>query len=111
MAHQQDKTLWEILVPANSNDGLEFNLDYHKQWDEQVRNISGGLTILKSAKGQWLDPDGELFFDKMIPVRIYCSEPDIDAIIGLTMKHYSQKAVLAYQVSSYVKLVHDKDIK
>jgi len=111
MVPQQDKTLWEILVPANSNDGLEFSLDYHKRWDEQVRNISGGLTILKSAKGQWLDPDGALFLDKMIPVRLYCSEPQLDQIIGITMKHYSQKAVLAYQVSSYVKLVHAKDVK
>ncbi|MBN2052882.1 hypothetical protein JW756_05235 [Candidatus Woesearchaeota archaeon] len=102
------KSLWEILVPANSNDGIEYSIEHHKAWDDRVRGISGGLTILKSAKGQWLDPDGKLFLDKMIPVIIYCTEPEIDEIIQLTIDHYDQKAVMAYQVSSYIKLVHRK---
>ena len=99
------KSLWEILVPANSNEGLEFSLEHHRAWDDKVRSLSGGLTILRTAKGQWLDPDGQFFLDRMIPVRIYCDEPAIDKIIEFTISHYNQKAVLAYQVSSYVKMV------
>ena len=102
------KSLWEILVPSHSNEGIEYRLDYHKEWDKKVRDISGGLTVLRTAKGEWLNDEGRLFFDRMIPVRIYCSEPDIDRIIELTSSHYHQEAVLAYQVSTNVKLVHRK---
>jgi len=101
----KDKSLWEILVPTYSNEGLEFSLEHHKKWDDKIRSLSGGLTILRTARGQWIDPDGKLFFDKMIPVRVYCAEHEIEEIIQFTMSHYEQKAVMAYQVSSYVKLI------
>ncbi len=101
-----NKTLWEILVPNCSNAGSKYSLDHHREWDEKVRSISGGLSILKTAKGQWISPDGKIFFDEMIPVRIYCDEDSIDKIITLTIEHYDQKAVLAYEVSSKVKLVY-----
>ncbi len=100
------KSLWEILVPNFSNDRVKYSLEYHQQWDEKVREISGGLTILKPAKGQWMNYGGVLFSEEMIPVRIYCDEESIDQIIALTMEHYQQEAVLAYEISSRVKLVH-----
>lgn len=98
------KSLWEILVPSYSNEGIEYELTHHQQWDEKVRNISGGLTILRTARGQWINEEGRLFFDRMIPVRVYCTEPDIEKIIDLTLDHYNQEAILAYQVSTNVKL-------
>ncbi len=100
------KSLWEILVPSHSNEGIEYELHHHKEWDEKVRAISGGLTILRTTKGQWVNDEGHLFFDRMIPVRVYCAEPDIDRIIALTLEYYNQEAVLAYEVSSHVKLVY-----
>ena len=103
---QDNKTLWEILVPGYSNQGKEYELDYHKEWDKQVRGIAGGLTVLKTAKGQWISLDDKLFVEKMIPVRIHCTENQIDKIIQITMKHYNQEAVLAYEISSNVKLVY-----
>ncbi len=102
------KSLWEILVPNYANDGIKYSLDYHQQWDEKVRGISGGLTILKPAKGQWMNDGGVLFSEEMIPVRIYCDEASIDQIIELTMVHYQQEAVLAYEISARVKLVHKR---
>ncbi len=102
------KSLWEILVPNCSNENVKYSLDYHHQWDEKVRAISGGLTILKKAKGQWISDGGRLFSEEMIPVRIYCDEASIDQIIELTMVHYQQEAVLAYEISSRVKLVKKK---
>lgn len=104
-----NKSLWEILVPTHSNEGIEYSLDYHHAWDEKVRKISEGLTILKTAKGQWISPDGELFVETMIPVRIVCDEPSIDQIIDITLNHYDQKAVLTYEISSNVKLKCRKD--
>ena len=101
-----EKSLWEIFVPNYSNDKVGYSLEYHQQWDDKVREISGGLTIFKTAKGQWLNDGGTLFSEEMIPVRIYCDDDSIDRIIALTMMHYQQEAVLAYEVSSRVKLVH-----
>jgi len=99
------KTLWEILVPKYSNKGKEFPLKHHHAWDEKVRQIAGGVTILKTAKGQWTSTKGRLFAEKMIPVRVYCTEKEIEKIIQLTLEHYSQEAVMAYELSSNVKVV------
>lgn len=89
--------------------GEEVKKSHHQKWDARVRKISKGLTIFKSAKGQWISPDGELFYDSMIPVRITCSEKQIDDIIQMTIKHYKQKAVMAYEISKCVKVVHEND--
>src|SRR3989344_7808822 len=100
------KSLWEILVPNYSNDRVKYSLEYHQRWDEKVREIGGGLTILKPAKGQWLNSEAILFSEEMIPVRVYCDEESIDRIVQLTLDHYQQEAVLAYEVSRNVKLVY-----
>ena len=106
---EQKKSLWEILVPTHSNNGAEYAMSHHHAWDDYVRGISGGLTILKTSKGQWLDETGRLFSEKMIPVRVACTESDIDQIIKYTLSHYEQKAVIAYEVSTKVKIVHEDD--
>ncbi len=91
--------LWEILVPT-VRDGKPVRTRSHKEWDARVRRIAGGLTILKPAKGQWINPcDGELFEERMIPVRIMCSDIDIEKIADMTAEFYKQKAVMYYLVS------------
>src|SRR5882724_11871725 len=85
--------LWEILVPA-SNKNAEFTYEHHKVWDEYVKSLAGGLTILKTAKGEWINPDGKLYMDKVIPVRIKCKKKHIKKIIKFTLIHYNQEAVL-----------------
>lgn len=97
-------SLYEILVPTVRMDrpGRFFTTRYHRLWDAKVRGIAGGLTILKPAKGQWLSPDGVLFDERMIPVRIACTKEQIDQIADLTAKHYQQKAVMYYRLSDEV---------
>ena len=96
--------LWEILVPTVRNNGKPFRTRHHRGWDEQVRRISGGLTILPVAKGQWVSPAGDLFAERMIPVRIICTRSQMEEIIRRTIKHYDQLAVLAYKISDEVML-------
>ena len=98
--------LWEILVPACNNKDLKFSYEHHKEWDEFVKDISGGVTIMKTAKGEWLSPTGELYIDKMIPCRIACSWEELSVIIDFTIEHYKQEAVLAYKISDDVILRH-----
>ena len=105
------KYMWEILVPASNNKDLKFSYEHHKEWDEYVKSVAGGLTINKTAKGEWISPDGTLFKDRMIPVRIMCTEFEIEKIIQFTIKWYKQEAVLAYEVSNHVKLRYADDTR
>jgi len=103
--------LWEILVPASNNKDLKFSYEHHKAWDAYVKKTTGGVTIMKTAKGEWVSPTGKLYIDKMIPCRIVCTEDQISDIIDFTIEHYNQEAVLAYRVSMNVILRHKNEGK
>lgn len=99
------KMMWEILVPTvkpNTNGEKFFTTRYHKVWDEKVRSITGGLTIMSPAKGQWVSPHGMLFEERMIPVRIVASKGQIEEVMDFTLCYYRQEAVLCYKVSDEV---------
>lgn len=97
------KSLWEILVPTQRNDGRPFRTRYHRVWDAKVREISGGLTIMPVVKGQWVF-QSELFKERMIPVRFIASEEEVYSILDFTKKYYDQIAVLCYRISDKVIL-------
>jgi len=104
--------LWEILVPTE-RDGKPVRTKSHKEWDCQVRRITGGLTVLTPTKGQWVDPsDGKLFEERMIPVRVMCDKADIEKIADMTAKFYRQKAVMYYLISaaSYIRYYNEDPI-
>ena len=104
--------LWEILVPTVRRvGGKPYRTRFHRVWDAKVRAISKGLTILKPAKGQWISNTGELHKERMIPVRIACSEQDIYRIIDLTLEYYDQLAVFCYRVSDFVIIKQREDTK
>ncbi len=96
--------LWEILVPCIFEDTKKpVKTRHHRVWDKYVRRISGGLTIFTPVKGQWVD-NGQLYLDRMIPVRVICTEKQINDIIDYSLKHYRQLAILAYKISDTVIL-------
>lgn len=97
-----DSHMWEIYVPCKWNGGKPVSTRHHREWDKRVRKLSGGLTILHPAKGQWVSASGELFEERMIPVRVWCTPAQIKKIMDITAQHYKQHAVLAYRVSSEV---------
>ena len=98
--------LWEILVPTvRRENGKPYTTRFHRVWDAKVRGISGGLTILQPAKGQWVSPDdNELFEERMIPVRFIATEEQKDRIADMTCVYYDQLAVLCYAVGSRVTM-------
>lgn len=104
-----DKCLWEILVPTVRNDGRPFRLRYHRVWDAKVRQISGGLTVMPVAKGQWVHED-KVFAERMIPVRVHATRDEMDKIVDMTLKYYDQIAVMAYRISDDVILKFRADI-
>ena len=78
---------------------------HHKCWDRYVRTISGGLTIMKPARGQWINTDSVLHEERVIPVRVACTRKQLDKIITFTLRHYNQIAVMAYRISDEVIIV------
>lgn len=98
--------LYEILVPTQTNAGKPIRTRQHREWDTRVRRIAGGLTVFAPAKGQWVCPAGELFKERMIPVRIMCTAEEIEDIAFITAMFYDQKAVMFYCVSDEVQVIH-----
>ncbi len=94
--------LYEILVPCQTNQGKPIRTRQHREWDRRVRLVTGGLTILPPAKGQWMSPSGELFAERMIPVRIAASYLQMETIADMTAKFYEQEAVMFYEISDNV---------
>jgi len=97
--------LWEILVPTVRNDGRPFRLRYHKVWDERVKAISGGLTIVPPVNGVWVSPDEETFEERMIPVRIMCTREEILSIAQMSKEYYEQEAIMVHRVSREVYII------
>lgn len=95
--------LYELMVPCARNDGTPYRTRHHREWDRQVREITGGMTIMQPARGQWKSDTGELYMERMIPVRIACTEDQMNEILKRTLNHYpDQEAIMAYIVSEKV---------
>jgi len=92
--------LWEILIPQADNEGMVFELSHHNTFDEFVRRYAGGYTIFRSAAGYWeLPPEGGIYRERMIPVRIFCDSAAIERIACFAKNHYDQKVVMYYLIS------------
>lgn len=101
-----DAPLWEIMVPTMSNGGKPFSVRHHREWDEKVKAISGGMTLNSPVRGTWVD-QGQTYTERVIPVRIMCTRAQIIEIAKETARHYDQIAVLAYRVSDTTVLVRN----
>lgn len=101
--------LYEILVPTIYGDTMKpIRTKHHKNWDERVKKISGGLTILTPSKGTWVH-EGKDYTERVIPVRIMCTEAAMKQIVDITLQHYRQKAVMYYVISNECFVVHAKE--
>lgn len=106
----EPKLIWEILVPTiHGHSNNPVRLRHHKRWDQFVQDKTGGLTIGTPAKGIWVSPDAEVFKERVIPVRIMCTEQDIQDIARFTIKHYHQQAVLYYKVTDHCIVMSKED--
>lgn len=100
--------MWEILVPTEmlGDKGVRpIRTRYHRVWDEKVRAISGGMSIMKPIKGHYVSQEVGLIVERMIPVRIIASQDQIKKIMELSLKYYNQEAILAYEISSNVLML------
>jgi hypothetical protein len=101
------KGMWEILVPTERrlHPGKYYTTRFHRVWDGKVRAITGGLTVMAPARGQWTNPStGQLFKERMIPVRVMATREEMERVVDLTLEYYDQLAILCYKISDEVIL-------
>ena len=83
--------LYEILVPTKYGDTQKpISTKHHKEWDKRVRTLTGGLTILTPAKGQFVY-ENSLLKERIIPVRIMCEESIMQQIVQLTINTIARR--------------------
>lgn len=95
------KYMWQIFVPTQSNDKTKFTVEHHRKWDARIRKHSGGLTLLKTAKGQWMN-NGNLEIERVIPVQFAATEREFYEIADFTLEHYKQKEVLGVKLGEII---------
>ena len=100
------KELWEIYVPTIAADGQDIPLPHHYAWDAQVRQITGGLTLLHTVKGQWRNASDACVHEQMIPVRIMATQDEMLQIAQMTGQHYQQTAIFMFRVSQTAMIVN-----
>lgn len=106
MNDSSDKFLWKILVPTIRNDGRPIRTRFHKVWDKKVRELTNGLTINPpTTAGYWVNPEGKLYRERMIPVEIFCSEKEIGDIAEMSKKYYEQEKMFVCKISDKVMFV------
>jgi 8-oxo-dGTP pyrophosphatase MutT (NUDIX family) len=93
--------VWRVIIPTRMGDKF-VRTKHHKVWDRYVRNITGGASISAPGKGQWVDDEGELIEERIIPVDIACTDGQLKRIIDFTHKHYRQDALMYFQISDNV---------
>ena len=106
MKTEDNLIIYEILVPCQTNKGKPIRTRQHREWDRRVRRITGGLTVMPPTKGQWVSPSGEIFAERMIPVRIAADVATIQKIADMTAAFYEQEAVMFYKISDEVTIKH-----
>lgn len=95
-----EKLMWELLVPTRGNDGTPFTRRHHRHFDNYIKDISGGLTLVSPVRGDWVDPSSNVeYTERMIPVRALCTRHEIVEIAKEAARWYDQIAVLATLVS------------
>ena len=69
-----------------------------------MRDLSKKMKSAFSLRRTIVAPDGELFTERMIPVRVAATRAQIEEIIDFTLVYYDQLAVMAYRVGDEVIL-------
>ena len=98
---KNNNKLFEILVPCSFN-GKPTRTKHHQEFDKYVHRLSGGLTIFRPAIGYWHNNEKVLIRERMIPVRVFCSQKSLNKILSFAIKHYNQDVIMAYEISNNV---------
>lgn len=101
MSIERKKALYEILIPAYSNEGKRFPVNSTAEWLGELVAASGGYTEYPAVKGAWVG-NGKMFYDTNIPYRVLVTRADFVRLLGIAKKKFNQEAIFGYKVSEEV---------
>lgn len=91
--------LYEILLPLTTNAGQPTDLA-RTAFLNDCRVLAKGYSILPMISGAWENEEGEIIFDRSIPVRVAAEEKTWAKLVRLAHKHFSdQECLLSFCVS------------
>ena len=102
------KNLYEILIPVADNDGHTFSNSYRKIFVDILIKETGGLSVLPTVKGFWIDK-GITYADENTPLRVICTGEDIERFAYIAKEHFNQLAILYYKISDDVVIYTGED--
>jgi hypothetical protein len=98
----EDRPLWRMQLPVADNRGIVFSEDHHNVIRKKVLKKSGGLTDNLAAHGEWIDKN-KLYSDRNIPIEFLATYGQADEIAAFASKHYRQKAIWYFVISTHVR--------
>lgn len=104
------KKLYEIQIPVAPNlpevficdKNGNFNQEYHDRFLAKVLTVANGYTALPIVEGAWINGSGKTFIEKMIPVRIFCTDENITEIASFAKRHYDQEAIFVVELGTAI---------
>ncbi len=108
---------FEILIPVAPNKGepttdemyakLDFNKDgtifnkaHHGTFIRKVLTVAGGYSWLPEIDGAWVNSHCEVVKEKMIPIRVACTDENIKEIASFAKQHYEQEAIFVLEIGT-----------
>lgn len=91
--------LYEILLPLTTNAGQPAGLARNAFMND-CQALAKGYSVLPMISGAWENEEGEIIFDRSIPVRVVAEEKVWAKLVRLAHKHFSdQECLLSFCVS------------
>lgn len=102
--------LYEILLPLTTNAGVHSDLA-REAFLTDCRTLAKGYSVLPMISGAWENEDGEIIFDRSIPVRVAAEEHVWAKLVRLAHKHFSdQECLLSFCVSDAPEFTYPSEM-
>lgn len=94
-------TAFDVILKTCENNfdrGWLFTAKHHRIFYKFILNLSKGYSVLSELEGVWQNEKGTIYQEKMIPVRIACTDEQIKEIAEFAKTHYEQEAIFVLEL-------------
>lgn len=70
MGPQTNWMLYTVYLPLNYNNGAPIPEDRLSWARDEITRVVGGCTVLPASDGFWVAEDGQMYFDRVMPIQV-----------------------------------------